>query len=467
MPHPLRAAIYVRQSLDRNGDGLAVARQEAECRELADQHGWDIARVYSDNDRSATNGKRPEWTRLLADLRTGMYDVLLAWHTDRLYRRLRELVDVVEIAERQALRIATVKAGDLDMATPAGRMVATMLGSAARYEMEQKGARQVASNRAAAARGVVRWTRRPYGYRINDAGKVVQVSDEAREIRRAAKRVLAGDTLTAVVADMNRRGVVTSLGGQWKLVGLRRILLNPRHAGRAAYRGQDMGDGQWTPILDIESSDRLVALLNDPKRRTAPPSLAVKYLMSGLAMCGKCGEQMPTKCFAQPIKDPVPRLVYRCLKAHLVRRLDLVDELVETAVIERLSKPDALDVFSPDVDLDRLRNQVTELRERRDGLAGLFADGLLGEDAVREQAGKLTAEISSAEREIAAATGDGPLAELVGAEDVAVAWKALPLPAKRSVIDTLMVVTILPVGRGAPWDPESVRITWRSAAPAS
>ena len=87
----MRVAIYTRQSLDRSGEALAVSRQEAECRELADRNRWDVAKVYSDNDKSATNGRRPDWEKLLADLRNGQYDVLICWHTDRLYRRLRDL----------------------------------------------------------------------------------------------------------------------------------------------------------------------------------------------------------------------------------------------------------------------------------------------------------------------------------------------------------------------------------------
>src|SRR5215217_396901 len=110
----LRAAIYARQSLDRTGEGMAVMRQLAECRDLAKRNGWKVAEEFVDNDVSASSRKpRPEWTRLLADLEAGRYDVLVCWHTDRLYRRLRDLVDVVEIAERRALRIASVKASDI------------------------------------------------------------------------------------------------------------------------------------------------------------------------------------------------------------------------------------------------------------------------------------------------------------------------------------------------------------------
>jgi site-specific DNA recombinase len=456
----MKAALYVRQSEDRSGESLAVNRQEAECRELAERNGWEVAAVYCDNDKSATNGRRPQWTRLLADLAAGQYDVLVCWHTDRLYRRLRDLVDLVEIAESRALRIASVKAADIDLSTPAGRMLAGMLGHAARYEVEQKGARQVAANRAAAARGVVRWTRRPFGYELK-AGKIVTVPAEAREIRKAAVRVLAGATVASVVADLNARGVATSVGGRWNVTGLRRVLVNPRTAGRAVSKGQDYGKGRWPAILDADAADRLTALFDDPTRRTAPPSLNVKYLLSGIVLCGKCAAPMPM--YAQPIKDPHPRLVYRCRTTHLARRLDLVDEVVEAAVVARLARPDAIDLLCPDVDLDALRAQVVELRDRRDGLAQLLADGLLTAAAVREQATKLTDAIGALEREIMAGTGDGPLSTLLGADDVAAVWAALTITARRAVISTLMTVTVMPAGKGQRFDLDQVRIDWRTS----
>jgi site-specific DNA recombinase len=119
-------------------------------------------------------------------------------------------------------------------------------------------------------------------------------------------------------------------------------------------------------------------VLTDSGRRTAPASLKIKYLLTGLILCGKCGDKM----YACPAENP-RRMIYRCLKTHLARGLRDVDEVVEAAVIARLSRSDAADLFAPDVDLDALRARVTELRERRDGLAGLLADGLLSPAVVR------------------------------------------------------------------------------------
>src|SRR4051794_31769425 len=266
----LRTAIYARQSLDRTGEGMAVTRQLAECRELAARNEWNVVEEYVDNDVSASSRRpRPEWTRLLADLEAGRYDVLVCWHTDRLYRRLRDLVDLVEIAESKALRIASVRAADLDLSTPAGRMLAGMLGHAQRYEVEQKSARQVAANRQARAAGRMPWTRRPYGYTLNETGAIVVVPEEADELRAAAKLVLDGASLASIARDLNDRGVTTSTGGPWSVNALKRLLVNPRHAGQATYNGSVSAEGAWEPVFDRETHERLLVTLTDASRRTS------------------------------------------------------------------------------------------------------------------------------------------------------------------------------------------------------
>ena len=63
---PNRAAIYCRISDDRAGAGLGVARQEADCRKLAEDRGLTVTQVYVDNDLSAYSGKpRPGYKALL------------------------------------------------------------------------------------------------------------------------------------------------------------------------------------------------------------------------------------------------------------------------------------------------------------------------------------------------------------------------------------------------------------------
>jgi site-specific DNA recombinase len=136
------AAVYCRISDDREGAGLGVERQEADCRERAKQLGWTVVDVYPDNDLSAFTGvDRPHYQRLLQDLRSGVVDAVLAWHTDRLHRTPLELEEFIDICETKGLAVETVKAGPIDLSTPAGRAIARTLCAWARYESEHKAER--------------------------------------------------------------------------------------------------------------------------------------------------------------------------------------------------------------------------------------------------------------------------------------------------------------------------------------
>jgi site-specific DNA recombinase len=149
----VRAAIYTRISSDREGQERGVARQEQDCRELADRLGWEVAGSYSDNDTSASSGKRrPGWEQLLSDLRAGRVEAVLAYSSSRLYRRVRDLEGLLDLNPK----IRTVVSGSIDLNTADGRMHARLLATIDQAEAERVGERirrQKAQNRAGAAPG--------------------------------------------------------------------------------------------------------------------------------------------------------------------------------------------------------------------------------------------------------------------------------------------------------------------------
>src|SRR5215213_5512737 len=163
--HMTRAVIYCRISRDRVGAGLGVARQREDCERLASSRGWAITAVYEDNDVSAYSGRtRPGYQQLMRDILAGDVDVVVAWHTDRLHRSPLELENYIGACVQSDVATVTVRAGELDLTTAAGRMVARMLGAAARHESEQKSERIKRAREQEARRGTVNGLL-GYGYR--------------------------------------------------------------------------------------------------------------------------------------------------------------------------------------------------------------------------------------------------------------------------------------------------------------
>lgn len=94
----MKAAIYCRLSEeDRNKlfeteDSGSIQNQKAMLSQYAQQQGWELYRIYSDDDYTGADRRRPEFNRLLDDARQHKFDIVLCKTQSRFTREL-ELVE--------------------------------------------------------------------------------------------------------------------------------------------------------------------------------------------------------------------------------------------------------------------------------------------------------------------------------------------------------------------------------------
>ena len=92
----------------------------------------------------------------------------------------------------------------------------------------------------------------------------------------------------------------------------------------------------------------------------------------------------------------------------------------------------------------------------------VVADDEITDDLLSRLTSKIRPRIEAAEEEMRSLRPKPGILQLAG-PDAAERWNAAPLELKRAVIRAMAVVTILPIGSGKRWTPESVRIEWRRA----
>lgn len=425
--------MYARISQDRIGAGLGVDRQEADCRALAAQLGWDVAEVYVDNDTSAYSGKpRPGYERLLNDIEAGHVDAVLAWHADRLHRSPVELERYIDLTRGAPTH--TVRAGELDLSTASGRMTARIVGAVARHESEQKGERVARQKAQALAEG--RWLggRRPFGFERD--GVTVRRA-EAELVAAAAADLLAGHSSRSIARSWNAAGVSTTSGRAWDPSNLRQMLLRPRNAGLAGNKGRILGPARWPAIVERDTWEALVTLLSDPARLTHRGT-SLKLLGSFLYRC-ECGELVRS---GGTRSDGQPR--YACAANHMSRVAPPVDELVLHVVAELLAR-DNVALLAPAVDLTLLRHRLAVLRARSDMLAATLGDldGGMTPAQFRVANQPLQAEIAATQDELMRHAGSTPLAGVADARDPRAAFRALDVDRQRRVVGALVEVTLL------------------------
>ena len=107
--------------------------QLVELREYAVRRGWQVIEEYVDHGVSGSKESRPALNRPMSDARQRKFNILLVWKIDRFGRSLKHLVN--SVVELESVGVAFVSLRDsLDLSSPAGRLMAQLLGAMAEFE---------------------------------------------------------------------------------------------------------------------------------------------------------------------------------------------------------------------------------------------------------------------------------------------------------------------------------------------
>jgi DNA invertase Pin-like site-specific DNA recombinase len=490
----LHYAMYLRQSLDAEGNEIKVDTQRKDVTEklLALGGTWD---EFKDNDLGASGRMpgskrsvkpRPDYNEMTRLIKAGKartrrrYDGIAVSKSDRLYRTMRELEDIIDLADEKGLDIVTVGSGHFDLSTPEGRAAARMTAVFARQEMEQKSVRQKRANRRMAEdEARPWWPSRPFGYdadldpmgkwwtvRRDASKKIIAINTirkhpvEAKLLKEAYRRFNAGTTVRTIATEWNAKGIKTPRGNKWTGASVRALLLAARNAGLREYGGKVLGEGSWEKqkIVKREVWEQAVRRLADPKRGTGAPS-GRKYLLTGIARCGVCGVSLRSAISNRGKRN------YACRGCQRIsRNAAKLDAVIIEAVVRWLSRDNAVDLLRPKVDpVDE-----HELREQRRALHESLVQ--LGKDfatAPPEFTKAALADIQAKLDNIDAVLLDPGKAAVfegvIGVKDVRKAFLGLDLGRQRTIVDALMTITVLPVGKatGRVFDPDNIDVKWK------
>jgi DNA invertase Pin-like site-specific DNA recombinase len=460
-----RAAIYLRISRDFTGEQLAVDRQRRDCLKIVKGRGWQLAGEYVDNSISASDRRkdRPGYNALVDAFESGEFDALVCYDLDRLSRQPRQLEDWIDAAEHRGLLLATVDT-DTDLTTDNGRLFARVKLAVARSEVERKSARQ-----RSAAHQRVELGKPPLGVRLlgyTSHGELVPA--EAATVRDMFARFEAGESLRGISEALTASGASPRHGGpRWNPSTVRGVLTNGRYCGRSTLRTkvknggrvEDVtltGAGHWTPLIDEATFGLVADRLADPRRRTQHGTDR-KHLGSGLYVCGVCGSTMRAFSGGR----------YRCPRACVNRSGVQVDAYVLAVIRARLGRPDLAELLAVD-DGTAAAGRAAEIKRLRARLVKIESDydaELIDGRRFKTASDKVKAELATVEsaqrRDRAAGAHDG----ILRAPDPVAAFDASSLMIKRSILDALVTVSLLPAPRGRKtFDPDTVGIEWRDVA---
>ncbi len=237
----MRIAIYSRKS-KWTGKGESIENQLVMCKEYVMANFPDVKEEeiyeYEDEGFSGKNTQRPQYQRMMADLRKNYYDYLICYKLDRLGRNLSDLVNIIDELNKLNTSFISIKER-FDTSTPIGRAMMFFTGVLAQMEREQI-AERVRDNMLMLARSG-RWLggTTPLGFQSgkdetiswNNKKKTsyrLSVNEaEMKTVRFIFREFLEKQSLSQLNTYFAQNNIKTRKGKEYQISTIRDILTNP------------------------------------------------------------------------------------------------------------------------------------------------------------------------------------------------------------------------------------------------
>ena len=290
----LTVDLYVRVSTDEQADkGYSQRDQEERLRKYCDHNQMTIRRVIYE-DHSAKTFERPEWRKLMLDLKRhkGQIDLILFTKWDRFSRNTGDAYGMINHLKKLRVEPQAIEQ-PLDMSVPESKIMLAVYLATPEVENDRRALNVFNGMRRARKEG--RWMGpAPIGY-INrskeDGTKYIAINEaEAVHLRWAFREIARGQFNTEQVWKMTvERGLKCSKHNFWLAIR------NPVYCGKiyvAKFKDEDarLVPGQHEAMVSEELFQQVQDVLDGRGRIYRPKVQTLdEFPLRGFLICPKCG----------------------------------------------------------------------------------------------------------------------------------------------------------------------------------
>lgn len=404
----LKAAVYCRLSEeDRDkqsdtDDSSSIQNQKSMLLQYALEHGWEVYGIYSDDDYTGSDRRRPAFNRLLEDAENRKFDIVLCKTQSRFTREL-ELVEkyIHGLFPVWGIRFISI-VDHADTANRGNKKSRQINGLVNEWYLEDmsENIKSVLTDRRKNGYHIGAFAL--YGYKKDpDVKGHLIIDEEAAEVVREVFTLFSqGYGKTAIARMLNDRGIPnpteykrlhglryrqpkTKNSTLWKYSAISDMLVNEIYIGNMVQgkygsvsyktkKNKPRPKDQWyrvegthEPIIDRELWDRVQALA---AQRAKPFTAGTIGLFAGKARCMNCGYTMRSS-------KNRGRYYLKCPSRHVAKDSCIgsfipADKL-ERAVIDELNR-----LSAQYLDKDELEQKVqfnSDLRGKKEALESELA----------------------------------------------------------------------------------------------
>lgn len=485
--------LYARISEDPRDRKRGVRRQLKDLREFAEELGGEIAGEFEENDVSAFVD-RPKYRIMMAMAvdaasQPNTRVIIAAYHPSRLWRQRVERAQAIEDMRKARMIVAFERGGNYDMTKASDRSRLASAGESDTSESEVKSERvaRAALERAQEGRAnghVAYGWKRIYEYDHRgqiDGFRDVEHPEQAAIVREIVRRLLGGESLVGITADLNARGIPSPGAGQnrkhrtlgqaedgsrWNKTSVKKIALRPLNVALRVHHGETY-PAAWPRLISDEEHARIKALFAGRTATLEKPGLR-KHLLSwgDLAVCGVCGGPLRSATKSN-FKRGTTNLLYVCAAntGCVGRNEEALDKFVGDLAVAVLSDASAVDVFRRDDTAALAALERAEgLRAKQGETAEDYAAGHITRDQMLIITQRLNQQIAAAEDEARRLMPTKDIAVLEGlvGPTARQQWDKLDVARRRAVLEVLgLRLKVNPVTRKGPgFDASTIEVSW-------
>lgn len=495
-------AIYTRQSVDR-ADSISIESQLEFCK--YETKGGEF-NYYSDRGFSGKNTDRPDFQRMMSDIKAGKIKRVIVYKLDRISRSILDFTAMMEEFHKYGVEFVSCTE-KFDTSSPMGRAMLTICVTFAQLERETIQMRVADAYASRSKHGFYMGGRVPFGYQLvpyTIDGKRTScysvIPEEAEIIKFIFEQYSQPMvSLNDITLKLNQNSLTTKLGNPWEGSMVAAIIKNPVYvradldlyeffknqganivndpidfigtngcylyntgstkSKRLSLDGQTLVIAPHEGIIpaDIWMRARQKCLNN---KSIARATKAKNSWLIGKVKCGKCGHSLVVRINNNGANKYI--LCSYHVRTHACEGIGCIDgialeDFVLGAMKERLTDFDTLSMANE----ERINPQLTELRIKEEHLQKEIdavmdkiadANGVLM-DYINKRITELDSELTAVRSKIREISVVPVAYDMNCIRDYMSHWDELAFDDKRTVVDIL--ISRIDVTK------ESVEITWK------
>lgn len=391
-----KVGIYCRvSSEDQVLNGHSLDEQEDRLRKLCEYKGYEIVDIYIDKGISAKDTNRPQFQRMLNDVRSCRINRIAAYKLDRCTRSIRDLEDLVQFLEEYNCSLECA-IEEINTSNANGRFFVRMLTVLSQLEIERCSERTIMGLDGALKAKHTPCC--PYGYQKENKRLVINKST-APTIRRIFNDYISGVSACRIAKNFNEEKVGNK---KWHSTTIDKILSNSIYIGEYVAKKYSKTQNAET-IKDFAPPiiTRDIWLEAQEQRVKNGHNHFIKhdYLFRQKLICEHCNNMLIG--ISANSKNKVTHFYYRCNKCKKIYNIN--EKKIEKIFIDNMdnifdfySLLDntfiASSIINYDNEIKEIKDKLLLITQKRENAKHLLLEGLITSEELRTTLDSLESE---------------------------------------------------------------------------